>query len=149
MHSLGYVLNICGQYVWFFVGFAVNSLTSIWYFCHAFHEENVLFSEQNCFSNVSVFWFAYVFWIGNDCTWITSWSLVGTLWEDEHRRAGATDRFQVQKLCSSSWQSTEELWIFQWMGRFNISTWKAEQGMSIGCLWEKKKSGIDKECIIG
>lgn len=55
MHSLGYVLNICGQYVWFFVGFAVNSLTSIWYFYHAFHEENVLFSEQDCFSNVSVF----------------------------------------------------------------------------------------------
>lgn len=50
MHSLGYVLNLCGQYLYFFVGLAVNRLPSVWYFRHTFHEENVLFSEWNCFS---------------------------------------------------------------------------------------------------
>lgn len=86
--------------------------------------------------------FPFNFWLGNVCTWIASWSLAGTRWEDEHGGAGATDWFQVQELCSRCWQSTEELWIFQWMGRFNISTWEAKQGMPDKCSW--KGSGIAK-----
>lgn len=46
--------------------------------------------------------------------------------QDGSRRAGFTWGLQIQELLFSNWESFEELWILQWMGRPDLFPWQTQ-----------------------